>query len=147
MKKIFKLMTLMVTLLVFPLSMNHCNSPNGYKQLNKYSFSIDFQSFNEEYKENQNLQIIDTRTVEEYKNGHIPGALILPVQDLESSNNTSKVLSTLKKEEEVYIYCTAGGPRSQRAAVIFRVMGFKKAYFVEGGIAQWIVSGNPIQKD
>jgi rhodanese-related sulfurtransferase len=77
----------------------------------------------------------------------MPGALILPVQNLESSKDTSKLSSPVKKDQEVYIYCSAGGPRSQRAAVILRDMGFKKAYFVKGGIAQWIATGNPIQED
>ena len=126
---------------------NHCKEYQERSEPNKDSLSINFESFNERYKDNQGLQIIDSRTLEEYKNGHIPGALILPVQDIESSKNTSKVLSTLKKDEEVYIYCSAGGPRSQRAAVILRVMGFKKAYFVTGGIAKWIAQGNPIEKD
>jgi len=147
MKKTFKLVVLLLTLLTFPLFMNHCNSPPEYTQLSKYSLGIDFQSFIEEYKKNKDLQILDTRTLDEYKSGHIPGALIRPVQDLESSKDTSKLLSTLKKDEEVYIYCSAGGLRSQRAAVILRVMGFKKAYFIEGGIAQWIAKENPIQKD
>ncbi|MBI2485976.1 MAG: rhodanese-like domain-containing protein [Deltaproteobacteria bacterium] len=56
------------------------------------------------------------------------------------------ILSGFDKNKEVYIYCSAGGPRSQRATQILRTLGFKKAYFIEGGIAKWIVSGNPIKK-
>jgi len=147
MKKIFKLVVLLLTLLTFPLFMNHCKSFQENQQSNKESLGIDFESFSEKYNENQQLQIVDTRTLDEYKSGHIPGALILPVQDLESSKDTSVVLSNLNKNREVYIYCSAGGPRSQRAALILRDMGFKKAYFIEGGIAQWIVSGNPVKQN
>jgi len=141
----FIFLILMSTIFLFMIT--SCERNQGENQDDNYPLGINFQLFNEEYKNNQNLQIVDTKTLDEYKSGHIPGALILPVQDLKSSKDTSVVLSNLNTNEEVYIYCSAGGPRSQRAASILRDMGFKKAYFIEGGIAQWIVSGNPVKQN
>jgi hypothetical protein len=91
-------------LVTFPFFTNYCKNPQENRQFDKHSLDIDSKSFHEEYKKNERLQKIDTRTLEEYKKGHIPGALILPVRDLESSKDTSNVLPTLKKDEEVYIY-------------------------------------------
>lgn len=141
-KSIFFTLAFTIFLFIF----NDCNSNQDEKQHDEASASINFQSFQQKFKSNQDLQILDVRTLEEYKSGYIPGALVLPVQDLDSSKDVSDILSKLNKNEEVYIYCTAGGPRSQRATQILRTLGFKKAYFIEGGIAKWLVSGNPVTK-
>lgn len=141
-KPIFFILAFIIYLFIF----NNCNSNQDEKQHDEASASINFQSFQQKFKSNQDLQILDVRTLEEYKSGYIPGALVLPVQDLDSSKDVSDILSKLNKNEEVYVYCSAGGPRSQRATQILRALGFKKAYFIEGGIAKWIVSGNPVTK-
>ncbi|MDA2920559.1 rhodanese-like domain-containing protein [Desulfobacterota bacterium AH_259_B03_O07] len=142
---ISRLNILLLASIVLFFTLTNCRRNQNEIQNDKDSLGIKFHLFNEKYNNNQNLQILDTRTMDEYKSGHIPGALILPVQDLESAKDVSSILSNFKKNEEVYIYCTAGGPRSQRATKILRTLGFKKAYFVEGGIAKWIASGNPIE--
>jgi len=143
--KRYRLILLISALIISPFVFNNCNRSQGEKLNDKDSQSIDFQLFREKYGSNQNLQVLDTRTLDEYKSGHIPGALILPVQDLESSKDVSSTLSEFNKDEEIYIYCTAGGPRSQRATQILRTLGFNKAYFVQGGIAKWIATGNPVE--
>lgn len=143
----YRLIVLVLAVTISLFIINNCNRNQDEKQYDKDSLGINFQLFHEKFKNNKNLQILDTRTLDEYKNGHIPGALVVPVQDLESSKDISNILSSFNKNEEVYIYCTAGGPRSQRATQILRTLGFKKAHFVEGGIAKWIVSGNPVNKN
>ena len=143
--KRYRLILLILALTISPFVFNSCNRSLGEKLNDKDSQSINFQLFREKFESNQNLQVLDTRTLDEYKSGHIPGALILPVQDLESSKDVSSTLSKFNKDEEIYIYCTAGGPRSQRATQILRTLGFNKAYFVEGGIAKWIATGNPLE--
>ena len=143
----FRLISLILMFTTFLFMTNSCGRNQGERQNDNNSLGINFQLFNEKYENNQNLQILDTRTLDEYISGHIPGALILPVQDLESSKDVSSRLSKLNKDEEIYIYCTAGGPRSQRATQILRNLGFKKAYFVKGGIAKWIASGHHIEKN
>ena len=132
--------------IIFLFTFNDCNSNQDEKQHDEASASINFQSFQQKFKSNQDLQILDVRTLEEYKSGYIPRALVLPIQDLNSSKDVSDILSKLNKNEEVYIYCTAGGPRSQRATQILRTLGFKKVYFIEGGIAKWIIQGNLVEK-
>lgn len=133
-----------IVVVLFPTSYS---TSQEKKQLDISFHQIKFHLFNEKFKSKQNLQILDVRTVGEYINGHIPGALLFPVQDLESSKDLSKISTYFNKNEELYIYCTAGGPRSQRATQILRKLGFEKIYFVEGGISRWILSGNPIVKN
>lgn len=143
--KRYRLILLILALTISPFVFTNCNRSLGEKLNDKDSPGINFQLFREKFESNQNLQVLDTRTLDEYKSGHIPGALILPVQDLESSKDVSSTLSKFNKDGEIYIYCTAGGPRSQRATQILRTLGFNKAYFVEGGIAKWITTGNPLE--
>lgn len=82
-----KLIFLVLMLTIFLLIINNCGGNQDDKQYSNDSSSIKFQLFLEKFKNNQNLQILDVRTLDEYKNGHIPGALVLPVQDLESSKD------------------------------------------------------------
>lgn len=83
----YRLKLLILTLITFLFIINNCDRIEGEKGHKNESpaISVSFQSFDEKFKSNRNLQILDVRTQEEYKSGHIPGALLLPVQDLESS--------------------------------------------------------------
>jgi phage shock protein E len=77
--------------------------------------------------------ILDVRTKEEYesKTGHLPGAILIPVQELE---NRYQELDSLKSKE-IVAYCLAGG-RSARASKFLGEKGFKVLNMV-GGITAW----------
>ena len=82
--KRYRLILLILALTISPFVFTNCNRSLGEKLNDNDSPGINFQLFREKFESNQNLQVLDTRTLDEYKSGHIPGALILPVQDLES---------------------------------------------------------------
>ena len=75
--------------------------------------------------------ILDVRTPEEYAQGHIPGAVLLPV-----SNITSDALELLPdKSAEILVYCRSGN-RSRQAANALVDMGYTAVYDF-GGIGSW----------
>lgn len=83
--------------------------------------------------------VLDVRPGEEYRAGHIAGALSVPLKDLE------RRLSDLPRETEVVAYCR--GPYcvlSFEAVALLRAHGFK-ARRLEDGYPQWRAAGRPAE--
>lgn len=77
-------------------------------------------------------QIIDVRTVKEFKEGHIRNSQNICVSD----DNFEERASALDKNKPVYVYCRSG-KRSAKAAEILKEMGFKEVYDLDGGYLNW----------
>ena len=84
----------------------------------------------------ENYYIIDVRTEQEYYEGFIEGAVLIPVQELEN------MLEKLPQDKPIIIYCRSGN-RSRKAAEILVRNGFKMVYDM-GGINKWIDKGYPV---
>jgi rhodanese-related sulfurtransferase len=81
---------------------------------------------------NNNIQLLDVRTKEEYQQAHIANSLQANWND---DAEFLKRSSALSKEKPVYVYCLSGG-RSAAAASSLR----KRGYIVlelQGGINAW----------
>ena len=74
--------------------------------------------------------LLDVRTPEEYKEGHIPGSLNIPLQTIDKVE--SKVEN---KDTALYVYCRSGA-RSSRAVTQLHEMGYTNANNI-GGIAAY----------
>lgn len=85
------------------------------------------------------FQFIDVRTVEEFKQGHIQGARLIPVDVLADH------LADVPKDKQVYVYCHSG-TRSARAAKLLADKGFKNIENVVGGIEAWKSAGYEVVK-
>jgi len=83
--------------------------------------------------------MLDVRTAEEYAQGHIKGAILIPVQVLETR------LAEVPKNKQVYVYCHSG-TRSARAATMLAKHGFSNIENVVGGIEAWKGAGYPVVK-
>lgn len=75
--------------------------------------------------------ILDVRTIAEYKEGHIPGAICVPNEII--SESTIKELPD--KEQLIFVYCRSGN-RSKQAAAKLAKQGYTKIYEF-GGIIDW----------
>lgn len=75
------------------------------------------------------ITIIDVRSPQEYKEGHIEGAISLP--EYEIIKKAEEILKN--KEEEILIYCSSGH-RSKKAQKELEEKGYKKVYNLLGGI-------------
>jgi rhodanese-related sulfurtransferase len=79
--------------------------------------------------------VLDVRPIEEYRTGHIPGALSMPIQELK------RRLSELPKSQEIVAYCR--GPYcvfSDQAVELLRAKGFE-AVRLDEGILDWRARG------
>ncbi len=80
----------------------------------------------------QNVQIIDVRTADEFADGYIKGAKNINLQN----EDFELIANDLDKEKPVYIYCRSG-MRSAKAGKTLEEMGFKEIYDLKGGILAW----------
>ena len=79
------------------------------------------------------IQLLDVRTVGEFKAGHIKGALNIDAMQAEKLENYAQKLD---KNKAVYMYCHSGG-RSQQASQRLKNIGFAKIYDYSGGYSEW----------
>ena len=108
------------------------NDPEGYKTINAEEAKIRIDSGEE-------LIIVDVRTPEEYKEKHIPGAVLIPNETIQDS----RPVELPDLDAEILIYCRSGN-RSAQAAKKLSELGYTKL-FDFGGIIDWpyeTVSGN-----
>ncbi len=88
-----------------------------------------------------NLVILDVRTVSEFEAGHIPQAMLIPVQEL------SQRIDELSqhKNDEIVVYCRLGG-RSHSASLTLDENNFTTVFDMLGGIEAWREAGYPIEQ-
>ncbi len=84
--------------------------------------------------------VVDVREPWEYKQGHVPGAVLMPLGQLAS------LVGKLDTEKPVAVIC-ASGSRSQSAAALLGQKGFKTIYNVVGGTGAWKYSNLPLARD
>lgn len=94
--------------------------------------SIDAKQAIHLLENDDNVTLLDVRTIQEYKSGHLRDATLIPVQVL------SKNLGMLKqdKNKKIIVYCRTGS-RSVSASRILEENGFTPLN-VKGGIIQLI---------
>ena len=83
--------------------------------------------------------ILDVRPEDEYGLGHLPGALNIPLRQLEQR------IAELPREQEIIAYCR--GPYcvlSFEAVAALRTRGFKVRR-LENGFPEWKAAGLPIE--
>ena len=74
--------------------------------------------------------LLDVRTPQEYREGHIPGSKNLPLQTID------KVDSIVENKDTVlYVYCHSGA-RSRQATAMLQHMGYTNVQNI-GGIAAY----------
>ena len=84
--------------------------------------------------------VVDVREPWEYKQGHVPGAILIPLGQL------SGRVAELNTERPVAVIC-ASGSRSQSAAALLGQKGFKTVYNVVGGTGAWMYDNLPLSRD
>jgi rhodanese-related sulfurtransferase len=77
------------------------------------------------------LIIIDVRSLEEFAEKHIPGAINIPLKELEKHSRE------LSKDALIVTACGKGGGRSAQGAELLKQSGFYKAKYLCGGTFGW----------
>ena len=80
--------------------------------------------------------LVDVRESDEYAEGHVPGAQLMPLGIVPAR------LHELPNNEPLYVICASGG-RSAQAAELLQKAGLD-ARSVAGGTTAWIRSGRPV---
>lgn len=80
--------------------------------------------------------VLDVRQESEYVQGHVPGALLIPMGELPGR------MAELDKRAPVYVIC-ASGARSEVMTDVLRSAGYD-AHTVVGGTHAWVQSGRPV---
>jgi rhodanese-related sulfurtransferase len=83
----------------------------------------------EEKKEGE-VALVDVREPEEYEDGHLPGAQLVPLSSI------LEKLQELDSSKTTVTYCRSGN-RSRSAAALMKTKGFSRAYSMDGGILAW----------
>jgi rhodanese-related sulfurtransferase len=83
------------------------------------------------FKEKVNILIIDVRYREEYIEKHIPSAINIPIDIIESGNFIPEPDKTL------VTVCTKGGGRSEHSANYLRKETKNDVFFLTGGAIGW----------
>ena len=82
--------------------------------------------------------LLDVREEYEYQDGHIKGAINLPLREILEKKDI------LPKDKDIYVYCRSGH-RSADAVNFLKSLGFEKVYNVDGGFID--ISFNEYHKD
>ncbi|MDF2659783.1 MAG: Rhodanese-related sulfurtransferase [Paenibacillus sp.] len=75
-------------------------------------------------------KVIDVREPHEYKQGHLPGAVNIPLGRLGRS------FADIPKETPVFLYCRSG-MRSKQAGKVLAKHGYTDVSHLTGGISSW----------
>jgi hydroxyacylglutathione hydrolase len=84
--------------------------------------------------------VLDVREPEEYRYGHVPGAVSLPQAELATR------LAEVPRDRPVFVICESG-MRSLRATQFLRQMGYAGVTNVRGGTAAWRKSGRRVDTE
>lgn len=83
--------------------------------------------------------LVDVREPWEFVAGHVPGAQLIPLGELEQR------VAEIPRDRPVYAICHSG-QRSLAAAGYLQALGYAQVANVDGGTAAWIERGYPVDK-
>lgn len=90
----------------------------------------------QQLRERQNVPLVDVREIDEYANGHVPGAINIPMSTI------GEHLDELP-EGPFDVICQVGG-RSARVVQALEARGYD-ATNVDGGTGEWVAAGFPVE--
>ena len=96
--------------------------------------------------------LIDVREPDEYRQGHLPGAINLPrgVLEFQIEAHPAMACSTTEalqaRDRPLLVYCLTGG-RSALAALSLQELGFRHVRSMAGGVKAWSAAGLPLSTD
>ncbi|WP_209319702.1 thioredoxin domain-containing protein [Ancylomarina longa] len=125
-----KAITLFIPILLF---FSACGQKEGINQLDALEFEKQIQK--------EQAILLDVRTLNEYKNGHIQNAGQLNYYAL----NFKRKLLLLPKDQPIYLYCNTGY-RSNRAARILKDNAYLQVFNLEHGIMEWNLKNLNVEK-
>lgn len=93
-------------------------------------------------KSNPKIVVIDVRTTDEFKAGHIPGAKNIDF----FSDDFAKQLGALDKSQTYLVHCAAGGRSGKACKLIEQQQLLPSVYHLNEGFKAWEKAGKPVEK-
>jgi rhodanese-related sulfurtransferase len=100
------------------------------------------QELYEQFDEKHELELLDVRTPGEHAAAHVPGARLLPLDDLHAPTFLNQRSAP---EKPIYIICQTNR-RARKAIKKFQRAGFDRCVLVEGGTQAWREAGLPVNR-
>jgi rhodanese-related sulfurtransferase len=85
--------------------------------------------------------VLDIRTEDEFKEGHIAGAKNIDYQGADFA----KSVAALEKDKTYLVHCASGG-RSTKSLKVFADQKFEKILHLDAGFKGWQAAGKPVEK-
>ena len=127
MKEMFKMRYLVPILLSLTFVLTGCSGDSkgdSYMQISMEE-ALNMMETEKDYV------ILDVRTKDEYKEGHIPGAICVPNETIGEED----IAELPEKEQVILVYCRSGR-RSKQAAAKLSAQGYTNVYEF-GGLLDW----------
>jgi rhodanese-related sulfurtransferase len=103
--------------------------------------SISVEDAEKLLKSDHNIIVLDVRTPDEFKAGHIPGAKNLDF----FGDDFAKQVAALDKSKTYLVHCAAGN-RSSKACKVFEKENFPSVLHLNEGFKAWEKAGKPVEK-
>lgn len=87
--------------------------------------------------------IIDVRSLPEYEDFHIEGAILQPISEFNPDATIEYLRGLGHKLENLYVTC-ATGKRASMACSILQCANYNNVVLIEGGTEAWDNAGLPI---
>ncbi len=92
-------------------------------------------------KKDGKVVVLDIRTPDEFKGGHIAGAVNVDFKEKDFADKVAK----LDKDKTYVVHCQSGG-RSTKSLEIFKKLGFKAIVHLDNGFGGWEKARLPVEK-
>lgn len=135
-KQIYVLFAIMILSSLFILNKNVLSEQNNDFEIISVS---DASKLIDKNKDNQDIVILDVRTHEEYKSGHIANSVNINYK----SSDFKEQIEKLDKNKSYITYCRSGR-RSTGASQTMKELGFQKIIMIQGGMTAWSKEGLPV---
>ena len=134
----------MFILLMAGFSWQHFDGgPQAYAQPRKSPYvALTPHQAKELIETNKDLQLVDVRSEGEYRNGALPGSVLVPYNSWFKAN-FMKEMERFDKKKPLLLVCAVGG-RSSEAAYNLAGAGFEEVYNLSGGLSAWASQRVPL---
>ena len=100
---------------------------------------IDAEGYQTEFfADNAAHTLVDVRTPREYQQAHIPGAVLIPLNELQNR------MAEIPQDKPAIIVCATGN-RSASASSVLKRAGYESVFNLEGGTVAWMRRGFPVE--
>ena len=99
---------------------------------------ISLLDFKNRFDRKDDMLIVDVRNEQAWMGGHIPGAIVLPVAEMQAR------LAEMPQNRDIILYCACGAEEeSAHAGVILVKAGYSRVWALRGGWDDWLAAGYP----